>query len=75
MTNFSRAIILAGLITATGASGALADTRNRDIAQPQESAQQAQGLQEGRAAAVVAVPAQQNEGDWLLDRRSSEYDK
>jgi hypothetical protein len=73
MTAFSRALILAGLVAATGASGALADTANRDVARaPNDSANYASVLQEGRASSATAAPAQE-EKSFLLDRRSSEY--
>lgn len=76
MTAFSRALVLAGLVAVTGASGALADTANRDAARAKEPAYQSAvpaQVFEGRAAAQEAAPRQDGKS-WLLDRRSSEYD-
>jgi hypothetical protein len=76
MTAFSRALILAGLVAVTGASGALADTADRNAARAPEPAYRSAApaqLFEGRAAAHEAAPQQEGKS-WLLDRRSSEYD-
>jgi hypothetical protein len=77
MTAFSRALILAGLVAVTGASGALAGARDRDAGRIQEpayntSAQTAPVLQEGRSAAVEGYLQKQESRDWLNDRRSSD---
>jgi hypothetical protein len=78
MTAFSRALILAGLVAVTGASGALADAKDRNTAQPQQGyessapAYQSSVLQEGRASAADSVQHRDNR-NWLTDRRSSEY--
>lgn len=81
MTAFSRAFILAGLVAVTGATGALAGTRDRDGARPQYEnpvpAQQAPILQEGRSSAVGAASVgsaaeHRDERSWLTDRRSSD---
>jgi hypothetical protein len=75
MTAFSRALILAGLVAVTGASGALADTKDRNAARAEEPTYQSSApvqVYEGRAS--VQGPAHEKDGkSWLLDRRSSEY--
>jgi hypothetical protein len=78
MTAFSRALILAGFVAATGASGALADGTSRDAARAQEPAVQAQNapvLQEGRSAAVESYLQKRNDRNVVTERRSSEANK
>lgn len=77
MTAFSRSLILAGLVAVTGASGALADAKNRDAAQPQgyeasAPAKAAPVLQEGRSATVGSAYEHRESRNWLTDRRSSD---
>ncbi len=81
MTAFSRALILAGLATVTGASGALADGSDRNAARVQQgyeasaSTQQAPVLQEGRASAFDGAVRQEDGRNWLTDRRSSDSNR
>lgn len=75
MTAFSRALILAGLVSVAGASGALADAKDRNAAQPQqgyEASQKAPVLQEGRSSAVGSAAEHRDSRNWLTDRRSSD---
>ncbi|BCJ90842.1 hypothetical protein IZ6_15770 [Terrihabitans soli] len=75
MTSFSRALILAGLVSVAGVSGALADGSNRNAARINEGAQasqQAPVLQEGRSAAVEGYLQKQENRNFLTDRRSSD---
>lgn len=78
MTAFSRAVILAGLVAVTGASGALADGTSRDAARAQNAyeasapAYAAPVLQEGRSSAVGSAAEHRDSRNWLTDRRSSD---
>lgn len=76
MTALSRAFILAGFVVVSGASGALADGSNRDVARNQQgyegASQNAPVLREGRSSATGSAAEHRDGRSWLTDRRSSD---